>query len=99
MDAAPSLPLGQLYTRDIRICGFAMSQATVSDLAAAADMINILLRRGQPRGRVGPKFRLLRKHNGHGPTENGETHGRFLVTLKIYTGRNRVNVVTIKREL
>lgn len=80
MDAAPSLPLGQLYTRDIRICGFAMSQATVSDLAAAADMINILLRRGQLRGRIGPKFRLSDTAQAHRTMENGESRGRILIT-------------------
>lgn len=43
IDSRPVLPIGPLYTRDIRIVGFAISNASVSDLAAAARRVNQLV--------------------------------------------------------
>ena len=41
--SAPVLPAGQLYMRDAGVHGFAISNATVADLAEAAATVNILL--------------------------------------------------------
>src|SRR4029078_2962191 len=38
--ARPVLPLGALYTRDISLVGFAISNAGIDDLAATAVVIN-----------------------------------------------------------
>lgn len=46
LNARPVLPVGALYTRDARIAGFAISNASTTDLAAAAHRINQLVAEG-----------------------------------------------------
>jgi NADPH:quinone reductase-like Zn-dependent oxidoreductase len=43
LGARPSLPVGAFYTRDARIAGFAISNASIPELAAAARRINELV--------------------------------------------------------
>lgn len=79
MGAEPSLPVGQLYTRDIQLLGFAMSNATVTDLAEAAKMINALLQRGDLRARIGRTYRLSQAAEAHEAMEQHTVRGRILV--------------------
>lgn len=79
MDATPRLPVGQLYTRDIRVCGFAMSNATVTDLAEAAKVINALLQDGRLRARVGQTYRLLQAAEAQKAMEDHTVRGRILI--------------------
>src|SRR5699024_9148428 len=47
MQAAPRLPIGDLYTRDASVLGFAISNASAADLAEAAQAINRMLATGR----------------------------------------------------
>ncbi|MDQ4491175.1 NADPH:quinone reductase [Sinomonas sp. ASV486] len=79
MAAAPILPVGALYTRDAKLCGFAISNASVSDLAGAARVINSLLAEGGLVSRVGATFRLADAAKAHEALESGDVRGRVLV--------------------
>lgn len=79
MDATPTLPVGQLYTRDIRVCGFAMSNATVTDFAQAAEVINTLLQDGRLCARIGQTYRLSQAAEAQKAMEDHTVRGRILV--------------------
>lgn len=51
MQAAPRLPIGQLYTRDASVLGFAISNASAADLAEEAEA-HRALEAGGVRGRI-----------------------------------------------
>jgi len=55
-DPRPVLPAQAYNTRDISIRGFAISNASVSDLAAAAKTINARLADGTLKARVGARL-------------------------------------------
>ena len=76
---SPVLPVGALYTRDIRLHGFAISNASTGDLAAAARAINRLLAAGQLRARVGARFRLADAAEAHAALAAGKLAGRIVV--------------------
>jgi NADPH:quinone reductase-like Zn-dependent oxidoreductase len=80
MAATPLLPAGELYTRDVSIRGFAISNASVSDLAAAAATTNSLLAAGLLRGRVGTVLPLGDARKAHQLMEQGGTSGRIVIT-------------------
>ena len=50
MERILELPVGELYTRDVSVRGFAISNASVDDLAAAAHAMNHLMSEGRLRG-------------------------------------------------
>jgi len=79
MQAAPRLPLGQLYTRDASVLGFAISNASAADLAEAAVAINRMLATGRLRGRVGATFHLAEATEAHRALEAGGVRGRILI--------------------
>jgi len=79
MDAQPTLPVGLLYTRDASVRGFAISNASVDDLAAAATSINQLLATGRLTGRVGATFHLAQSRQAHEALESRAVRGRILV--------------------
>ena len=78
LDSRPSVRAGDLYTRDASVLGFAISNASVSDLAAAARAINGLLARGSLTARSGEVFPLSRAADAHRAIESG-AKGRLLV--------------------
>ncbi|NKQ54338.1 zinc-binding dehydrogenase [Amycolatopsis sp. K13G38] len=79
LGAAPVLPVGALYMRDLSLLGFAISNASVSDLAAAAKVINAGLASGRLRGRVGATYALADAAKAHAAMESGSVRGRILV--------------------
>lgn len=79
MSAAPALPIGALYTRDARLLGFAISNASVTDLAEAARVINTLLSAGRLASRVSATFHLAEASKAHEALESGSVRGRVLV--------------------
>src|SRR5699024_8578603 len=79
MQAAPRLPIGQLYTRDASLLGFAISNASAADLAEAAQAINRMLATGRLRGRVGATFHLAEAAEAHRALESGGVRGRILI--------------------
>lgn len=56
--AQAMLPIGAVYTRDIGIHGFAITNASVTDLGLAAETINRELVSGRLRGRIRAKLAL-----------------------------------------
>src|SRR5699024_3023574 len=79
MQTAPRLPIGQLYTRDASLLGFAISNASAADLAEAAQAINRMLATGRLRGRVGATFHLAEAAEAHRVLESGGVRGRILI--------------------
>lgn len=77
--ASPTLPVGQLYLRDASLRGFVISNASVSDLAAAAAMVNSALAAGHLRYRVGATYTLAHAAEAHAAMESGSVRGRILV--------------------
>ena len=79
LGATPALPVGQLYVRDASLRGFAISNASVSDLADAAEAMNDALSRGLLRGRVGATYTLTDAAKAHAAMESGSVSGRIVV--------------------
>ncbi len=75
----PVLPVGLLYTRDASLHGFAISNASVGELAAAARSINRLLAAGRLRARIGARFRLQDAARAQAAMAAGRTGGRIVV--------------------
>lgn len=78
LDSRPAVRAGDLYTRDASLLGFAISNASVSDLVSAAQAINALLARGGLAARAGEVFPLSRAADAHRAIESG-AKGRLLV--------------------
>lgn len=74
------LPVGAMYTRDVSLHGFAISNASTADLAVAAQAINKLLTTSQMRGRIGKVFSLEQAAQAHRALESGGITGRIVVT-------------------
>lgn len=78
LQAAPVLPVGQLYTREASIHGFAITKAGTADLAAAARTVNHGLATGILKPRIAERLPLVRAARAHRRQENG-SHGRIVV--------------------
>lgn len=79
LEAVAAFPLGALYTRDLSLLGFAISNASVPELAAAAEMINALLTAGLDT-EVYATLPLDRAAEAHRLVEQG-VRGKVLVSL------------------
>ncbi|GLW99999.1 NADPH:quinone reductase [Microtetraspora sp. NBRC 16547] len=79
ISARTELPVGSLYTRDARLLGFAISNATTADLAAAAALVNRLLAAGRLRVRLGEVLPLDQAAEAHRMLEDGQTSGRIVL--------------------
>lgn len=77
--AQPALPVGALYTRDARLLGFAISNASAADLAAAAQAINRMLAAGALKARVGATYRLAAAAQAQQALTEGSVRGRIVV--------------------
>jgi len=75
----PSLPVGEMYTRDVALHGFAISNASVQDLALAAVNINRMMANGKLKARVGAIFRLADAAKAHAATASRSMRGRIVV--------------------
>lgn len=81
LNQRPELPVGALYTTDTRIVGFAISNATVGELAEAAETINRMLGEGTLAARVNRIMPL---------SEAAEAHRLVEGTPNLSPGRGRV---------
>lgn len=80
MHACAVLPVGSLYTKDGSIRGFAISNASIEDLAAAAEVINPLLAEGALRPRHVEVRDLAGTAEAHQRLEEGRARGvRYVV--------------------
>lgn len=73
------LPGRHYYTHDVSVHGFAISNASVSDLSSAAKIVNVRLRDGTLRPRIGARMTLAEAAEAHRRQEAGHTSGRILV--------------------
>lgn len=76
-----ALPVGPLYMKNGSLRGFAISHATVGELAAAAEAVNERLARGGLRPRAVEYAPLSETAHAHRRVERGELHGRRVVLL------------------
>lgn len=79
MRSRPVLPAGELYLKDCSVVGFAISQASSTELAEAAGTINRLLARGLLRPRAVERLPLREAARAHRMLEAGELRGRRVV--------------------
>lgn len=79
LHAAPLLPVGRLYTRDASIVGFAISNATTTDLALAAAGVVRLLRTTPWRPRIAARMPLSQTAQAHRRLEDGQVRGRLVL--------------------
>lgn len=77
--ARPVLPVGPLYTRDVTLVGFTMSNAAVHDLAAAAVVINRRLADGTLGACIAGELPLSEAAEAHRRIEHGELAGTRLI--------------------
>lgn len=77
--ADPVLPVGALYTHDVTLHGFAISNATVTDLAAAATTINRLLSARRLKARVGATYHLADAAQAQLDLELHKVRGRIVL--------------------
>jgi NADPH:quinone reductase-like Zn-dependent oxidoreductase len=75
----PTLPVGPLYMKDGSLHGFAISHATVAELAGAAAAVNGLLATGGLRPRAVEHHGMSAAADVHRRMERGELHGRRVV--------------------
>lgn len=73
------LPVSSAYTRDVSLLGFVISNATVSDLAAAAEVINQRLADGTLSARIADVLPLAEAREAHRRIEAGEVSGARLI--------------------
>jgi NADPH:quinone reductase-like Zn-dependent oxidoreductase len=78
-EARPVLPVGPLYMKDASVRGFAISRATVAELAEAAAALNDMLARGSLRPRALEVLPLEAAAEAHRRMEAGELRGRRVV--------------------
>jgi NADPH:quinone reductase-like Zn-dependent oxidoreductase len=77
--ARPELPVGAVYTRDARIIGFAISNASTADLADAAAQVNQLVAAGALQPRHVEELLLSEAAEAHRRLETGRAAGVRLV--------------------
>ncbi|GAA0189830.1 zinc-binding dehydrogenase [Glutamicibacter creatinolyticus] len=82
LQAEASIPVGALYTRDVSVKGFAVSNAGAEELSAAAAALNELLATRELKYRVDRELPLEQAGEAHRLVEAGGLHGKVLVRLR-----------------
>jgi NADPH:quinone reductase-like Zn-dependent oxidoreductase len=80
LDARPVLPVGAIYTRDISLRGFVISNGSVPDLAEAAQL-NHLLAQGILRVRMAEVMSLADAAQAHRMVESRQVKGRIVLRV------------------
>jgi NADPH2:quinone reductase len=75
------LPVGDLYTRDASIKGFAITNATKAEYDQAANVINSLLLADKLEVRIADKLSLDQAREAHRQVEQGGLWGKLLITI------------------
>lgn len=81
MGARPELPVGPLYTKDVTLTGFAISSATVAELAEAAERVNQLLEGHALTPRLVQRLPLSAATEAHRRLETASARGVRLVLV------------------
>lgn len=82
-DARPSFPLGQFYTNDLRIAGFAMFNASAEEQRVCAEELCRLYERGSWKPQVGRTFALSEAAVAHTLQEENTLSGAGTLSGKI----------------
>ncbi|WP_417221158.1 NADPH:quinone reductase [Arthrobacter sp.] len=80
-ESAPVLPVGKLYMRDASVLGFAISNATVGELAQAAATVNTMLSERSWEPRHIRRLAFADAGRAHGDLEAGNVRGTRIVLL------------------
>lgn len=75
----PLLPVREMYTRNINLCGFVMSRATATQLAAASRLINTMLAAGELNTPPSEVLPLEATAEAHARLEAEAVTGRLLL--------------------
>ncbi|HWD02881.1 MAG TPA: NADPH:quinone reductase [Amycolatopsis sp.] len=78
----PVLPAGELYMHDRSVIGFAISNAKVAELAAAAETLNRRFAQGGLRPHRVERLGLSDAADAHRRLEQGEVRGRMVLLTK-----------------
>ena len=98
LTAHPPLPVGALYTRDASLRGFAISNASASELADTAAALNFLLTRGILRAREVQTLPLSQAAQAHMMLEENRATGRIVLLPEEYgTGHRLAPSATAQR--
>jgi NADPH:quinone reductase len=81
--ARPEFPVGPFYTRDLRLSGFAMFNASPEEQRACAKTIAALYRRGGWKPQIGQSFPLSRAADAHRVQEENSLNKKGSLTGKI----------------
>lgn len=81
LGSVADLPLGDLYTKDASIKGFAITNATKTEYDKAANVINSLLLADKLEVRIADRFSLDQAKDAHRQVERGGLWGKLLITL------------------
>ncbi|GAA1415619.1 oxidoreductase [Glutamicibacter uratoxydans] len=81
ISSSSDLPVGAVYTRNISVKGFAVSNATAQQLHAAALRLNDFLGRHPLKYHSAGIFPLDQAARAHQLVESGQAHGKVLVRL------------------
>ncbi|MEU7169598.1 NADPH:quinone reductase [Streptomyces morookaense] len=77
----PVLPVGALYLKDCSVSGFAISQATTSELAEAAAAVNRLMATGLLRPRTVEVLPVSEAAEAHRRVEAGDVRGKLVLRV------------------
>ena len=81
LQARPELPVGPFYTKDARAVGFAITRATVPELAETAAAINQLLAAGTIHARIAAVLPLSRAAEAQRLVEQHAVNGRVVLRV------------------
>jgi len=75
------LPVGELYTKDASICGFAITNATLKETQDAAAKINSMLEKQSLRTKIAQILPLKATQEAHAIMEAGEIWGKIIIEV------------------
>jgi NADPH2:quinone reductase len=76
------LPFGPFYTHGATVLGFTVTDATVDELAAAADPINRAVAAGNLRGKISAVLPLAKAAEAHRRVEQDKLFGKIVLTVE-----------------
>lgn len=80
LDRACTLPVGQLYTKNLTLFGFTITGLGIAELAAGASIINENLALGKLKAKIHSKMRFSETAKAHSLVESGNVFGKIILT-------------------
>jgi NADPH2:quinone reductase len=82
-DARPEFPVGPFYVKDLKMCGFAMFNATPVEQRDCAKSLNVLYENGAWQPNIGKRFPLSEAASAHQLQEDNTLHQKGTLAGKI----------------